>query len=267
MSSFEKLGVIGAGNMGQALVQGVVPSAWSPQDLWVFDVRSEAVQQLQGRIDGDINVADSVRDLAANTDVLLLSVKPKDVAPALSDVRNTAVHLISIAAGVSLSTLHQHVGSGSQVIRVMPNTPAQVGMGMSFLAPDESVEEPFLETARTILGAVGQTEVVDEDDMDAVTALSGSGPAYVFYLIESLREAGIYLGLSPEIALKAAIQTVRGSAELAGRVDQDPSSLRLDVSSPGGTTVEAIKYFDEVGLKGSVVEAVRRACEKSRSMD
>ncbi len=266
MGNNAQVGVIGVGKMGSALVEGMAAGGWEPGELMVYDVRPEAVQSLRQRVDDSLKVADSVVDLHQKTELLLLCVKPGVVSKALSSLEEREVRLISIVAGVTLANLRQHVGEGSRIIRVMPNTPAQVGCGMSFVAPGPGVSDDFLDDATRILGEVGEVIVVDESKMDAATALSGSGPAYVFYFLEALQEAGIYLGFDAETALTAALQTLRGSARLAAEKGSSPARLRQEVSSPGGTTVEALKHLDESGVKGHIEEAVRRAREKSRTL-
>lgn len=266
MADTALVGVIGVGKMGSALVEGMAGGAWDPGDLMVYDVREEATESLRKRVGEQLKVASSVADLHQQTDLLLLCVKPGVVSRALSPLNDREVRLVSIAAGVTIENLRRHVGENSRIIRVMPNTPAQVGCGMSFVAPGPGVTDEFLGEATRILGAVGEVIVVDESKMDAATALSGSGPAYVFYFLEALQEAGIYLGFDAETALTAALQTLRGSARLAEEKEASPARLRQDVSSPGGTTVEALKHLDESGVKGQIEEAVRRACEKSRAL-
>lgn len=265
MTSFERLGVIGTGTMGTALLQGILErSDREPESVRVYDADPEVLADRTERF--GVARADSVRDLQASSDALLLCVKPGHVSGVLEELASEPVHLISIAAGVTIDRLQAGSPSGSSVVRVMPNTPARVGMGMSFLAPGESVGEAFLELAVGLFETVGSTAVVDESLMDAVTALSGSGPAYVFYLLEALQEAGVYLGMDDETARDAAVQTLRGAAELADRNEADPGQLRRQVSSPGGTTVEALKHLDESGVKGAFLEALKRARDRSREL-
>lgn len=263
--SFDNLGIVGVGTMGTALLEGILRrSDRDPGSVAVFDADPAVLADRSERF--EVVPADSPGDLQARADALLLCVKPKHVSDVLDALDPEPVHLISIAAGVTLDRLAAELASGSSVIRVMPNTPARIGMGMSFLAPGPSVREAFLELAVSLFETVGSTAVVDEAMMDAVTALSGSGPAYLFYVLEALQEAGVYLGMDADTARRAALQTLRGAAELAHRTDEDPGALRRQVSSPGGTTVEAIKHLDEAGVKGVFLEALQRARDRSREL-
>lgn len=251
--------------MGTALLEGILERSDRDFDsMAVYDADPAVLADRCDRF--GVVPADSLQDLQARSDVLLVCVKPRHVPDVLDALVSEPVHLISIAAGVTLDRLGAGVASGSSVIRVMPNTPARIGMGMSFLAPGPSVGEPFLELAVRLFETVGSTAVVEESMMDAVTALSGSGPAYLFYLLETLQEAGVYLGMDADTARRAAVQTLRGAAELAHRSEEDPGTLRRQVSSPGGTTVEAIKHLDETGVKGAFLEALQRARDRSREL-
>lgn len=262
MESYDEVGILGVGNMGSALLEGLgEASGFSTR---VFDLDETLLAR---RVEEyDVIGAESVRDLFESTDFVVLCVKPKDVPSALNEAGDRTVNLVSIAAGVTIGSLESHLGSDSAVVRVMPNTPAQVGEGMSFLSPGADVSESFLEAARAVFDTVGETEVVKEDALDAVTALSGSGPAYVFYFLEALQEAGVYMGLDEDQSRNAALQTVLGSAKLARESDEDPSALRRAVSSPGGTTVEALQSLDEDAVKGKLKDAVFEAFRKSQSM-
>lgn len=262
MTEINTTGFVGVGNMGRSIVMGMIDNGWSTEGLLVFDLNEKATNELNAQY--EIPVADSLSELAEEADLIVLCVKPDVVPTVLESIESKNVQLASIAAGVPLSTLNTHLTSPSGIVRVMPNSPAQVGEGMSFLTPDSRASEELIDRVRQIFDCVGETAVVPESKMDAVTALSGSGPAYLFYFLEALEEAGVYMGLSAEDARKAAEQTVYGSALLAReRVDASANELRAEVSSPGGTTVEAIKYFDEKGIKGMIEEAVKRARDKS----
>jgi pyrroline-5-carboxylate reductase len=264
MGSFERVGILGIGNMGTALLEGLFETGASAFEATIFDQDDERVWE--GLNEFDVDRADSPEELFDRTDFVVLCVKPKDVDAALADLGGEPVNLVSIAAGVSLDKLEGLLPDRSAVIRVMPNTPAQVGEGMSFLAPGSDVSDSFLDAARSVFDGVGKTDVVEENQLDAVTALSGSGPAYVFYFLEALQEAGVYLGLDDEQSLEASLQTLLGSGKLVQETGQSPAELRRQVSSPGGTTVEALQTLDEDGVKGKIKAAIREAFRKSRSM-
>jgi pyrroline-5-carboxylate reductase len=264
MSNFDRIGILGVGNMGTALLDGLTQDGGSPFELVVYD-QAEAL--LQQRVESyGIESAESVEDLFASTDCVVLCVKPSDVESILESLNGGHYNLISIAAGVPLSTYTEGLAPETPVVRVMPNTPAQVGEGMSFLAPSSAVGDEFLDVARSIFETVGRVRVVKESDLDAVTALSGSGPAYVFYFLEALKEAGVFNGLDADDSYEAALQTLIGSAELARQDDRSPAELREAVSSPGGTTVEALQVLDEHGVKGKIKEAVIAAYDKSKEL-
>lgn len=264
MTDFRTVGLAGVGNMGGALLGGIKEATENDFDVIIYDKQEDFMRDRAEKF--GVRKANSVNDLVNSTDFIILCVKPSDVEDAINNVDDVPVNVISIAAGVSITQLRSCLNESSSIIRVMPNTPAQIGEGMSFLARGQNVSEDFLQTARTVLETVGSTAVIDEKDMDAVTALSGSGPAYVFYFIEALREAGVYLGLEDEESLLASLQTLYGASKLARESDRDPEELRQAVSSPGGTTVEALQVLDEYGVKGKIKEAVIAAFEKSRTM-
>ncbi len=254
---FEKAGFIGTGNMGTALVGGIVENNWRPENIFIYDKLHDKQNKLAQK--WKVKSTNSPRELAEEADFIVLCVKPDDVKTVLEGINSEVHQLISIAAGVELKLLRELLDGGEQLIRVMPNSPVQVGEGMSFLAPGKEVEKDFLEVARKIFSSVGKVEIVEEKKLNAVTALSGSGPAYVFYFLEALQEAGVYLGLDQESALEAACQTVQGGAELAATSEKDFYQLRQEVSSPGGTTVEALKHLEENGVKGKIIEAISQA--------
>lgn len=263
MSQYERIGIIGSGTMGTALLEGL-NNHTKPFVVGIFDADRDRMKEVEREV--SVTTTESVAELNDWSDLLVLCVKPSVVDEALSDLNASDVELISIAAGVSIEHLKSNLGDGSSVVRVMPNTPAQVGEGMSFLSRGPDTPDSLLDHAQMIFRTVGEVAVIEESKMDAVTALSGSGPAYVFYFLEALEEAGVYLGLDREDALKAARKTVEGAAELQRRSNQSPSDLKADVSSPGGTTVEALKYLDRSAVKGDIKEAVRKAYEKSKRL-
>ncbi len=264
MSDLQRVGILGVGSMGTALLEGLTDSSATEFEITIYD---EASSLLNERAEAyEVESADSVEGLFNNVDFVVLCVKPSDVEGALEPVEGETHNLVGIAAGVPISRYGDCLASNSPIIRVMPNTPAQVGEGMSFLCGSDHAGEAFMDAARTVFRSVGRVKVVDESSLDAVTALSGSGPAYVFYFIEAIREAGVYTGLRSEDSYEAALQTVLGSAKLALEDDRSPAELREAVSSPGGTTVEALRVLDERGVKGKIKEAVIAAFEKSQRL-
>ena len=265
MSAYQTVGIVGVGNMGSAIISGITSAPETPSEVIAFDIDSDELQIVSNQY--SIQPSKSIDDLVGRSDIIVLCVKPVVVPEVLREISKDDLCLISIAAGISLKRLRQDLSSAAQCIRVMPNTPEQIGEGMSFLTAGPNVEDSFMQVAREIFESIGETEVVNEEKMDAVTALSGSGPAYLFYFLEALEEAGVYMGLDLETSRKAAKQTVYGAISLARqRADATPAQLRSEVSSPGGTTVEAIKYFDEKGMKGMMEEALKQARDKSERL-
>jgi len=263
------IGFIGAGNMAEALIKGILSvKLYKPKDVFVSDIKAERLQHLTKEY--KVAAADNAQ-LAANVDVLVLSVKPQNMSDALKSIKNSLKQdslIISIAAGKKISSISSILGD-RPIIRVMPNTPALIGQGISALFANEKAES-FLEKAKSIFSAVGQVVVLDNEElMDTVTAISGSGPAYYFLFSEELIKAAIQLGLPENIAKELVLQTAKGSILLACDADKQGKSLELlrrNVTSPGGTTEAALKVFTEGSLGQLIASAVKKACEKSRQL-
>ncbi|MGM0575709.1 MAG: pyrroline-5-carboxylate reductase [Myxococcota bacterium] len=262
------LGVLGAGNMGEALIRGVLGASVLPAERVVASDADEGRRRSLEEALGIRTTADN-RALAADVDVLMVAVKPDGVGAVLDEVADllTEEHtVVSIAAGLSLSSLEAHVPEGVPVVRVMPNTPSLVGEGVSAYCLGRFAGERHGRVAEALLGAVGVALEVTEPQIDAITALSGSGPAYTFYLMEAMREGAEALGLPADVASGLAVQTVLGAARLAKETGEDPAVLRRRVMSPGGTTEAAIRRFEARGLKGIVLEGMRAARDRSIEM-
>lgn len=262
------LGVIGVGNMGSALVRGVVRAGViSPQQVIVSDPAPGRARQLAEEL--GVKVAESNEQLAKASDHVLLAVKPWDAAPVLEEIQ---AHLdadqvvISIAAGVTLDAMRKALGEASpHLVRVMPNTPALVRTGMfAVTAPDVPKEK--VRGVLDLLQAAGRTVVVEEKLMDAATGLSGSGPAFVFVIIEALADGGVAAGLPRAAALEMAAQTVLGAAKLVLETGRHPGELKDAVTTPGGTTIAGLRALEEAGLRGALIEAVTAAAERSREL-
>lgn len=265
MQEFCTVGFVGAGNMGSALIEGLVDKNWPTAKIYVHDRKQK--KQESAADSYEVQTASSLEELSRKVELVILCVKPQDLEGVLAEIEGKVKKVISIAAGVSLQRLRQGLGTATQIIRIMPNTPAQVGAGISFIAPGQAVNEDFLDVTKEIFSAVGRVEVVDESKMNPATALSGSGPAYVFYFLEALQEAGVYLGLDRGTAENAACQTLLGAGKLAEESEASFSELREAVSSPGGTTVEALKHLEENGVKGKLIEAIHQAKEKAEELE
>jgi len=264
----KRVGFVGGGNMGEALIRGLLGANLVPADLMAAtDVRAERTAQLTKQF-GITAHADNTR-LVREADVVILAVKPQIMAGVLSEIAGavTARHLlISIAAGVATSTIRTALGKDARIIRVMPNTPALVLQGAAAVAKGKGLGPDDLAVAEEIFGAVGRVVVLDEELMDAVTGLSGSGPAYVAIVVESLADGGVKMGLDRATAMTLATQTVLGTAQLLLETGMHPGSLKDMVSSPGGTTIAGISALEEGGIRATFIRAVERATLRSREL-
>jgi pyrroline-5-carboxylate reductase len=264
----KKVGFVGGGNMGEALIRGLVESNLVPAEaIIVTDVRADRTRELGEQY--------GVRPLGGNgalvteADVVILAVKPQIMAPVLREVLPALTNrplLISLAAGVSTATIQSVLGKYPRLIRVMPNTPALVLQGVTAIAKTPGLDVEDLETAQEIFAAVGKVVVLDEEQMDAVTGLSGSGPAYVAIVIESLADGGVKMGLDRATAMTLATQTVLGAAMLLAETGVHPGALKDMVSSPGGTTIAGIAALEEGGIRTTFIRAVERATLRSREL-
>lgn len=259
--------VVGGGVMGGTLVEALLAAGWSPRDVEVAERDVARAEDLRRRL--GVLTAASTEHAAARADVVLVAVKPDVVGDVLTTVGPAlrgGAPVISVAAGLPLAFYEQRLPAGTPVIRVMPNTPAVVGKGAAALAAGSAATERHLALAETILRPTGLVVRVPEKQLDAVTAISGSGPAYAFYLIDAMAEAGVLLGLPRDLATRLAVATVEGSAALAAQSGDHPVVLRERVSSPGGTTVAAVAQLDAHGVRAGVVAAARAAYERSREL-
>lgn len=254
--------VVGGGNMGAALLGGLLASGVvEAADVAVVEISSERRDALARQFPG-ITVVDAVPECSA----AVLAVKPAGVPAAAGAVAAAgATRVLSIAAGVTTATIAAAVGDGVAVLRAMPNTPALVGQGVSAVAGAPGASDDDLAWAERVLGAVGTVVRVDESQLDAVTGLTGSGPAYVFLLAESLIDAGLDVGLDPDDVEAMVTQLLVGSAALLAERG-DPARLREMVTSPNGTTAAGLQVLGDRGLRGIVTEAVRAATERSREL-
>jgi pyrroline-5-carboxylate reductase len=264
----KRLGFLGCGNMGEALVKGLVEAHVLPAEAIIAsDTRTERLTELERQY--GIRVAKDNVTLVRESDVVVLAVKPQIMAPVLEEIGASLSrrHLvISIAAGVSTATIRAEANKDLRLIRVMPNTPALVLEGATAIARSKGLEPGDLETAEEIFGAVGKVVVLGEELMDAVTGLSGSGPAYVAVVIESLADGGVKMGLDRATAMTLATQTVLGAAKLLLVTGVHPGALKDMVSSPGGTSITGIAALEEGGIRTTFIKAVERATLRSREL-
>jgi pyrroline-5-carboxylate reductase len=258
---------IGGGNMAAAIIGGLIAKGLAPSALHAVDVLPEALSRLEKQF--GIRTSADASAAAAGAACVVLAVKPqqmREVATALAPALKGQL-VISIAAGIRGSDLARWLGPSAHVVRAMPNTPALVTAGITGLYAMPGVSSRQRQEVENILAAVGATFWVDrENQLDAVTAVSGSGPAYVFYFIEALEQAGRELGLSPEVARQSALATFAGAVKLATTDGADPATLRARVTSKGGTTERAIAVLDDAAVKTAFIRAVRAAAERAAEM-
>jgi pyrroline-5-carboxylate reductase len=253
--------------MGEALVSGLLDAGWTPETLSVAEIDPERRRSLEARFPG-VRIVPSPAWAVPDTDVVVVAVKPDDVVTALESAATALASdtmILSIAAGVRLETIEAAV-PGRPVVRAMPNTPALVREGAAAIAAGTAATEAHLELAERVLGAVGVVVRVPEKHLDAVTGLSGSGPAYVFLVVESLIEAGVLVGLSSETARKLVIQTLLGSARLLLDSGEHPALLRAAVTSPGGTTAAGVAELERHGVRAAFLAAVEAATARSNAL-
>lgn len=264
----EKIVFIGAGNMAEALISGILKmNLFRPEDITVTDIRRERLEYIKEKT--GVKVLLSNRSAIKGAGIVVLSIKPQvmaDVTKEISGFLDRDAVVISIAAGIRTSLLEMELGERVKVIRVMPNTPALIGQGVSAISLGRYTGDREEDLAKEIFAAVGEVVVIREELMDSVTAISGSGPAYVFLLIETLIEAGVAAGLSIEAAKTLSTQTVLGAASMAIETGEDPLILRQRVTSPGGTTEAAIHILDQRGWGTSLLAAVNEATRRSKEL-
>lgn len=253
--------------MGEALIGGLLDAGWSVDDLAVAEVSPGRRVELEGRFKG-LRVVPAAAWAAAEAEMVLVAVKPGDVAAALESAVGTMAEgasVLSIAAGVTIAALEALV-PGSPVIRAMPNTPALVGRGAAAIAAGTHAGEEHMLRAEAVLSAVGTVTRVPEYLLDAVTGLSGSGPAYFFLMAEALIEAGVHAGLPRNVSQALVTQTLVGSAHLLADGDEGPEALRAAVTSPGGTTAAGLGALEARAVRSAFIEAVAAATERSREL-
>ena len=263
----KKIGFSGGGMMAEAITAGLIASGISPGKISVFDIiepRRSYLMQIYG-----IGISESNAEIVKFADVIILAVKPNVVSSVLAEVGSTIRSdqlVISNIAGVKITSIEAMLSNPAPVIRVMPNTPALIGMGASALSPGRHADSTHMNTALQIYSAVGKAIEISEDKLDAVTGLSGSGPAYVYMMIEAMADGGVRMGLPRATALMLAAQTVAGTAMMALDSEEHPAALKDRVSTPGGTTVEGLAALERNGFRNAVIEAVTAAAKRSEEL-
>lgn len=264
----QRVGFIGAGQMATALARGLVRSGVVAADrVWASDPAPEARQRFYEATGA--NVTADNREVAQASDVVVLAVKPQQMHTVLSEVQGylSERHLVvSIAAGIHLAKLAEGLGPGPRLIRVMPNTPCLVGFGASGFALGQKATPADAQLVRQLLEAVGSAWEVEEKQLDAVTGLSGSGPAFVYVMIEALSDGGVRMGLPRPVAAALAAQTVRGAAEMVLATGEHPAVLKERVASPGGTTIAGLQALETAAFRGAVMAAVEAAARRAAEL-
>ncbi len=267
MGAGMRIAIIGGGKMGEAIVAGLLASGYAAaSDITVADPSAARTDVFAAH--GVATVADG-HDAVAGADLVLLAVKPQVIDAVLAHLAPEVAPgatIVSIAAGVTTARLESLLGTGATVVRVMPNTPALVGEGMSVVSGGSEASAEQVETVRELFASLGKAIVLDERYQDAATAISGSGPAYVALFVDALARAGVRQGLTRDVAQALALQTLKGTVELIERTGTHPEAVIDAVSSPGGTTIAAIEALEASGMRTGVFEAVAAAVKRSKEL-
>ncbi len=268
MALGKKIALLGTGNMAEALVKGLLRAGTAKADeILCTEPRAERREEIAARY-GVTVLAGNV-EATEQADVVVLSVKPQTMEQLLDEIAPAVDHrklVISIAAGVSIAAIARKLGAGVRIVRTMPNTPALVGAGATALARGAHATDADLEQARALFQAVGTTVIVEEQHLDAVTGLSGSGPAFLFLAIEALADGGVKVGLARPVAMALAAQTVLGSAKLVIETGEHPGRLKDQVTSPGGTAIAGVHALELGGLRAALIGAVEAATKRSKEL-
>ncbi len=265
MLTDKKIGFIGTGNMGSAIIGGLLNNHISePHNVFIYDALPERMNEVSQRY--NLNKCKSNTEVLHNAEYIVLAVKPQNMKSVLSEIKHAVKKhhtFLSIAAGIRTDYIENSLGGQVRTVRAMPNTPALIGCGATALSPGTYAQQRDLEIAGQIFSSIGVALQLEEKYLDAVTALSGSGPAYFFYLIESLIQAGIKCGLPDDIAEELVKQTALGSARLALESTESPRELREKVTSPGGTTEAALEVMKKYKFREIVVAAIQTATKRA----
>lgn len=264
----ERVAILGTGNMGEAVLAGAIGAGWSPSDI-AATVRDSPRGEARGvelrNRHGVVTITDNTVAVT-NAALVVVAVKPKDFPAVLDEIGpslSEGVVVMSVAAGVTSNAIEARLPAGTAVVRTMPNTPAQIGAGITAVAPGSTATDTDLELVERFLSGTGEVVRVAEKDMDAVTALSGGGPAYVFTVIDALAEAGVHAGLRRDVASRLARQTVLGAARLTVESGEHPAVLREKVTSPAGTTAAGLRVLEDRAVRAAFLAAVEASRDRS----
>ena len=260
------IGFIGVGVMGSSIIKSLLMKSITSDQICIADKSPDKLDQLKSQYQVEVK---EIAAIGKGCNVIFLAVKPQDLADVLNELKQTIqpeTVVISIAAGKTIKFIEDQLQTNNPVIRAMPNTPAQIGKGISAIAAGAKVSNDELKIATELFLTTGEVVVVTEDKIDAVTALSGSGPAYFFYFIEAMVKAGVELGLTDEIASKLAIETISGSAAMLKESNLDAATLRKNVTSPKGTTAAALEVFSNGDLENIILKAMSAAKNRAQEL-
>jgi pyrroline-5-carboxylate reductase len=266
VSSGHPLAILGVGVMGETVLSGLLRAGWHPDQIVASHRRSERRQELTVRY--GIQMLESTKAVA-DAETVLLVVKPQDMRDLLAEISpaiKPGALVVSLAAGVDTAFIESRLPEGVAVVRVMPNTPAQVDEGMAAISPGSHSTQDHLDRVTEILSATGRVITVPERYQDAVTAISGTGPAYLFFVVEAMIEAGVHLGLPRSTATELVVQTMLGSAKLLRETGEHPTVLRERVTSPGGTTTAAVRQLEDHKVRAAFLVAMEAARDRSREL-
>ncbi len=262
------IGFIGAGNMGQAIVGGIVKAGLVPsENIIMSDLYEPSLERAKNNY--NIEVTTDNKLVARKSDILILAVKPNLYSIVINEIKDLVkedVVIVTIAAGKSIDSTEKSFGKELKVIRTMPNTPALVGEGMTAVCPNKLITDEDISEVSSLLSSFSKVEVVSESLIDAVTSVSGSSPAYVYMFIEAMADAAVLQGMPRDKAYKFAAQTVLGSAKMVLETGMHPGALKDMVCSPGGTTIEAVSELEAKGFRSAVISAMNKCYEKSKEM-
>jgi pyrroline-5-carboxylate reductase len=266
----KRIGFIGTGHMARALARGLLKTQSITKELLLgYDINPEAAQRFVDQTGG--TTVSSVKDLVAGSDVVFLAVKPQQMGEVLRSVGSLRANgfnplWITVAPGIPTRTYLKEIGSTARLVRVMPNTPCLVGKGVSGFCTTEGVNQDDVQLATDLLTTVGVAIQVPERQLDAVTGLSGGGPAYVYMMIEAMADGGVKMGLSRELAIQLSAHTVRGAADVLLNTQEHPGALKDKVCSPRGTTISGVHALEQAGFRAALIGAVEAAAMRSHEM-
>ena len=264
----KKIGFIGAGNMGGAILGGILKSGIIDNEHIIASVKSEKSME-KVKNDYNVKVTKDSKDVVRNSDIIVVGVKPNVYDEILEEIKDEIDNekiIVTIAAGKTIASVERIIGQDKKIIRTMPNTPALVGEGMTSISPNKNINEEELNTVKELFDSLGKSQIVDEELIHAVIGASGSSPAYVFRFIEAIADGAVLSGMKREDAYKFAAQGVLGAAKMVLESGKHPGELKDMVCSPGGTTIEAVKVLEEEKFRGTVIKAVESCVNKSREM-